>query len=329
MCQAFYDSNATVSPISPQDIIEVFEEKPDHHYRTEIPNIIFSLGLCPFAFMVYCLLKRVCGDSGQCWHSIPMLAKECNMGESKLKECLKILSEPIFPDGSPLIKIEKRFKPDGSQNSNLIRIVPIWRKNGDHFRGGSPQNPPPGGVGRHKTGGGSPQNYKEELIQEDLKGNDLVPAESLPFKSKTELLPGQKFPLRKEQQEIFEKMKDLNLGCKVEKLVILVRKYWHKGKQYLLDCIHHMQAQIDACIEFKKEKIAFFTHCLNGNQSLISENCLKNMACAQRIQEAFPGFDIKITEKYVQCNKTLVEIATGIEPESFVRAMEKLYDMVR
>lgn len=42
MSQDFNDSNATVSPISPQDIIEVFEEKFSYGYLSEINSIAFN-----------------------------------------------------------------------------------------------------------------------------------------------------------------------------------------------------------------------------------------------------------------------------------------------
>lgn len=164
MSPGFYTSDANTHSNYPQEIIEVFEEKPDHHYRTEIPNIVFTLGLSPFAFMLYAFLKRVCGDSGRCWHSVASMAKECNMSETKLKECLKELASPLIKS-LPLIKIQQRKKSDGSSDTSLITIIPIWRENGDYFRRG--------GVGRQTTQGGSPQNpggspndYKEDLSQE-------------------------------------------------------------------------------------------------------------------------------------------------------------------
>lgn len=144
---------------------EIIEDRPDHHYRTEIPNIVFEMGLDPFQLTVYLHIKKIAGDKGQCWRTVKNLSKLCNMSETKLKQCLTSLSKLT----TPLIKIIHRKKPDGSADTNLIHITDIWRVNGDHYRnpqekiGGSPQNP---GVGREKTQGGSPRDYKQEHSEE-------------------------------------------------------------------------------------------------------------------------------------------------------------------
>jgi len=38
---------------------EVAEDLPDHYFRTEIPNIIFDLGLGTNELLVYMVLKRI------------------------------------------------------------------------------------------------------------------------------------------------------------------------------------------------------------------------------------------------------------------------------
>jgi hypothetical protein len=142
---------------------EVIENAPDHHYRTEIPNIVFELGLDPYELCLYIFLKKVAGDYGKCWHSSKKMADACGMKETKLKECKKRLSEKFnILNDQPLIKITERKKIDGSNSSNLIEITPIWRANGDYFRskGGGSRNDL--GGGRSTTRGGSPNDYKED-----------------------------------------------------------------------------------------------------------------------------------------------------------------------
>lgn len=165
----------------------------------------------------------------------------------------------------------------------------------------------------------------------DTQGIDLSETlpESLPSIEGVKLTGKQKFPLRKDQQQIFREMKALNLGCPDEKLVILIRKYWYKGAQFLKDCIHHMYYQIISGVTFAKEKIAFFTHCLNGKQALVTKKCIENMHKAKEICEHFKWFDLKITEKYVQCTKTLKEIGTNLDPRDFVQALENIYYLSR
>jgi hypothetical protein len=157
---------------------ETYEDLPDHHFRTEIPNIVFTLGLSPFALTVYLLLKRIAGDKGKCWKTIKNLADSCEIGETKFRQCLKDLAEPFGAlGGKSLIKIHRRFKQNKAQESNLIEIIPIWRINGDYYRGlypapsvGTPRNtnPPqqdqPEDKGGHRVamGGASRGEPKEE-----------------------------------------------------------------------------------------------------------------------------------------------------------------------
>src|SRR6185369_4088254 len=117
------------------------QELPDHHYRTEIPNIIFDLGLDTYTFSVYAKIKRISGDSGKCWQSIPNLASSIGMSVSKLKECLKQLEKGHNKLKLSLIKKTTRKNEDGADISSVYTIVNIWPLNGKYFRGeGSPQN---------------------------------------------------------------------------------------------------------------------------------------------------------------------------------------------
>jgi hypothetical protein len=160
------------------DQYEVSEEKPDHHFRTETPNIIYELlkekKLSPLAFVLYSVLKKTAGDYGSCFKTNETLAEECGYSKSTLKTYLKELEEIRLPNDQKLIEVFRRTNPDNSPATNLIKIVDIWRYNGDTFRGmlkskndskdnrgGSPKNLP---LGRQKTEGGSPKNPKEEPI---------------------------------------------------------------------------------------------------------------------------------------------------------------------
>lgn len=152
------------------DQVEIQEQTPDHHFRTELPNIIFELDLPPDAICVYAVLKKTAGDCGASWKSMATLCKECNIGETRLRICLQELAckdrhvAGIYHDNFPLIEIIHRKKENGSPDTNIIKIIPIWRKNGDFFRSkknntGSPREV---GVVRHTKQGGSPREDKEE-----------------------------------------------------------------------------------------------------------------------------------------------------------------------
>jgi len=57
-------------------------------YRTEIPNVVFTLGLDPYALTLYCHLKRTTGaaDGGLCYKSTRTLADETGMSAGKVSE---------------------------------------------------------------------------------------------------------------------------------------------------------------------------------------------------------------------------------------------------
>lgn len=154
----------------------VREEKADHHYRTELPNIIFDLPLDSFEFKLYAFIKKIAGDSNGCWKSNPNISKDLDISVTKIKDSLKVLASAFeLLGGQALITIIERKKPDGSPDSNLIIINNIWRMNGDHFRkdkqkeGGSAND---GGVGRQKMEGGSPNDHKEEPFNKNPLRND-------------------------------------------------------------------------------------------------------------------------------------------------------------
>ena len=76
------------------DTTQVHEEKPDHHYRTEIPNIVFELGLKPQALALYSYYKRVGGDSNACWRSNATIYKELGMSPNTVIKHRTALTQP-------------------------------------------------------------------------------------------------------------------------------------------------------------------------------------------------------------------------------------------
>ena len=155
-------------PEDQDQLYEVNEQLPDHHYRTEIPNIVFELGLDPQEYMLYSIIKRIAGDGGRCWCSANEMRKKAhNMSKEKYFATLDKLESKFSLINSPLIKITRRTKSDGSRDTNIITIVNIWPQNGAFFKkgGGSPNEL---GVVRQTNQGSSPGEHKEELSEEEL-----------------------------------------------------------------------------------------------------------------------------------------------------------------
>jgi hypothetical protein len=185
----------------------VHEEKPDHHFRTELPHILDELPISIYAYRVYAKIKKHAGDEGYCSVSIPRIAKEINCSEKKVREGKRELEQPFsLLDGKPLIRVTKRPKVGKNHETDLITIVPIWRDNGDYCRSnyntnkkvptGSPQEPP---LVPHRNHPGSPQEPKEEPLNKNpLKRDNVSPQRE---KKKTF-----KLSLSPEQRNAFDKV---------------------------------------------------------------------------------------------------------------------------
>ena len=102
----------------------------ERSYYTTIPNIIFSLGLDPYAFMYYCTLRKTAGEKGSCFKSKETLSEESGCSYRLISELNHYLSQPFEAlGGKPLIRLKTQVKPDGSQTTNLITITDVWVEN--------------------------------------------------------------------------------------------------------------------------------------------------------------------------------------------------------
>ena len=101
-----------------------------HRYRTEIPNIIFRLGLTPYELTLYAHLKQTAGDSGQCWKSTRTLAKETGMSAGticKAKDGLTA-SRPEL-SGKSLIVVRDEPTGHGGRARHYITLTDVWPEN--------------------------------------------------------------------------------------------------------------------------------------------------------------------------------------------------------
>lgn len=91
-------------------------------YRTEIPNMIFDIGLTPYEVALYCHIKRVCGaeEGGVCWKGVRTLSKETGMSIGRISEARAELAR------RGLIHVSQ---PKGPGTSAVVTIVDIWPEN--------------------------------------------------------------------------------------------------------------------------------------------------------------------------------------------------------
>lgn len=98
-------------------------------YRTEIPNIVFTLDLSPYELALYCLLKKTAGADGTCWKSTATLAKESGMSSGMVSKAKVALQAPIAVLGKPLITVEEEPNKKGGKPKHCITLTDIWPEN--------------------------------------------------------------------------------------------------------------------------------------------------------------------------------------------------------
>ena len=92
-----------------------------------IPSFLDDYGLDPYEMRVYIRLARRAGMGGQCWESIPNLARACLMSPTKVKNCLALLSSAQM--------IKQLIRP-GSSNAYELMPSCHWVKSSslEHLR---------------------------------------------------------------------------------------------------------------------------------------------------------------------------------------------------
>jgi Helix-turn-helix domain len=158
------------------------DESSNHKYRTELPNLIFELGLSPTAFCLYSAIKRCAGDVGICTRSTTNLAKLANMSPRTLQRTLPELLEINKFIKKSLVNLTPRISDCGDQDTNELTINDIWPENAQYFlnniKGGDKLTVPPvkmtpggakmtGGVVTNCQGGGVKLTDKEEPFKKN------------------------------------------------------------------------------------------------------------------------------------------------------------------
>jgi hypothetical protein len=158
-----------------EDLNEIYEEKPDHHYRTEIPNIVYQLGISLPAIGLYGYLKNTAGDSGSCWKKQTTICEEVGISPATyIKYRDELANSQPKLGGKSLLYIQIRKKPDGSNDTTKISIVNIWRENGNLFRSkkdNAIQNM--NEVVQNLNEGHSISECKQEPFKKNRKNNDV------------------------------------------------------------------------------------------------------------------------------------------------------------
>lgn len=141
------------------------DESNDHKYFTIVPNYVLNhSSRCDRE--VYIQMKRIAGESGTCWSSMPRLSKQCDMTERRLKKSIKYLIEHkwISLVGKKPIKTI-----GGKQFVNEYKMNDLWSMNNTFYEVGAKKTLPNAKVGAETTSKvGSKTHPKEEPIEEEI-----------------------------------------------------------------------------------------------------------------------------------------------------------------
>lgn len=110
--------------------IEVRDSGDLRKYRTEVPNLVFEMGLSPYALALYMHFRRTAGDDGRCWKSTRTLASGTGISAGTISKARKEL------EGRDLIGVQY---PENNNKSIVVTITDIWPENFQHFAGQTPK----------------------------------------------------------------------------------------------------------------------------------------------------------------------------------------------
>ncbi len=169
---------------------KIYDESTNHHYRTEIPNILFDIGLKANQLALYLAIKRTAGDKGECFKSRNSLCKEAGIGTRIYPKIKAELSQIQKLINKPLIISKTRFNECGDQDTDELIIVDIWPENNQYFQNKIQGRAKTHG-GRAELHGGVAQNCTQGRAElhpkeEPLKKNHIKNPPPLSSKSTNE-----------------------------------------------------------------------------------------------------------------------------------------------
>jgi hypothetical protein len=158
-----------------------------HKYRTELPNIIFELGLTADHIGVYSLLKRIAGDNGSCFSSNTKLGEKLKMTSKTFAKFKDDLTKPFeLLGGLSLIELQERNTPEKGRQSDLVTINDIWPVN-MAFMAKMYKTPPP------------TSNLPTPLVKFTYPPTSNLPTPLVKFTDEEETI--KKNPIKEEQQQ--------------------------------------------------------------------------------------------------------------------------------
>jgi hypothetical protein len=101
-------------------------DMPERTYYAQIPNLIDDAGLSVYAFRLLAHIRRIAGDTGECWEGTRTLAEKCGMSVGQVSNAKAELVKRGF------ISITRRPIRGGFVDE--LRPVDVWAENEVKYR---------------------------------------------------------------------------------------------------------------------------------------------------------------------------------------------------
>lgn len=183
----------------------VIDRSDPRKYRTEIPNIVLTLGLTPYELTLYVHLKRTAGADGTCWKSTATLARETGMSSGMVSKAKAALQKVMNPLRKALITVSDEVNQKGGKPNHLITVTDIWPQNMAHFASSQdevapePRSPHERARSQDEVAS-SPHEIRKELVEEVTQEEIKTPQHAMRADTRGTRLPDD-FCLNSEMRE--------------------------------------------------------------------------------------------------------------------------------
>ena len=155
------------------------QETPRKFYAM-IPNMVDDMNLSPYAFRLYCHIRRRAGENGACWEGTRALAENCNMSIGSISKAKRELSD------AGLIIIEE--KEANNVTYHHILIVDVWQQNNTKYSDTRSPGEHPRSYSEHPR---SPGERKKNPIKNNPENDNSEKLPGLPTPSQYEYVLSQ------------------------------------------------------------------------------------------------------------------------------------------
>lgn len=170
---------------------KLVQTRKDAQYFTMLPNLLDDLRLSVYAVRLYFHIKRVTGETGECWQSTETLAGACDMSMGSVSNAKKELAAAGL--------IEIATGQNGRNLYDIVTIADIWARNIRHFENREGKLTPSPREGVEKKGA-TPSPHE----------GTPSPGETTPSPGETKNIPLNNNPLKKRDDplaaQVFESL---------------------------------------------------------------------------------------------------------------------------